>query len=368
MNKLQLIVILSVLFVIVSCNKKSHYAFDVKEIDFINKTGSVIDGNDLHIEIMRGENILICDSLLLITTGDPMGRLKVFSLNDYKLLNSLCIEGRAKNEFFHPTFLSDQWFYDKDGNIILPVIDNAQILKEINLSQSIKEQKTVVLPYVSDCLSIMRGNVVLIDNDNNKRFQYFRAHEDEVVSGKYCVPEYNITESEKIVKEIDVYPKIMSFVNEERSMSMYFGTLTKHPSKNIIIQPLQYMDYILRFDLDKNDFSAIHQIGSLSFDDIIPDWPEKSIVNFTSICYTPDYLFLLYKAGKYSKSFPDYNDAFPEVYVFDWDCNYLGGVKLGQEVHDIAYDEKNKKLIGLHRSDDIIYSFDLSSFMSSLKK
>lgn len=368
MNKLQLIVILSVLFVLVSCNKKSHYAFDVKEIDFVNKTGDVIDGEDTQIDIMGGDDILICDSLLLITTRDPMGQLKVFSLNDYKFLTNLCLKGRAKNEFIQPIYLSDQWFYDKKGNLILPVIDNVEILKEINLSQSIKEKKTVVSPNVSDCLSIMDGNFVLIDNDNNKRFQCFCAHEDEVVSGKYCVPEYKITESDEVVSEIKVFPTLMKFVNEENSEGMYYGSLRKHPSKNIIIQPMQYMDYILRFDLDKNDFYAIHQIGSLSFDDIIPKSERTSLFHFTSICYTSDYVFLLYKAGKYSQSFPVYKDSFSEVYVFDWDCNYLGGIKLGQEVHDIAYDEKNQKLIGLRRSDDIIYSFDLSSFMSSLTK
>lgn len=360
--------ILFIFIFLMSCNNKSHYAFDVKEIDFVNKTGEVIDGIDTQIDIMGGDDILICDSLLLILTRDPMGQLKVFSLSDYKLLVNLCIEGRARNEFFHPSFLSDQWFFNKDGDIILPIIDNTQIQKEINLSQSIKEHKTVVQPNVSDCLSIMDGNFVLIDNDRNKKFQCFRAHEDEVELGKYCVPEYKITESDEVVREIKVFPTLMKFVNEENSRGMYFGSLRKHPSKNIIIQPFQYMDYILRFDLDNNDFYAIHQIGSLSFDDIIPKKDGPSLFNFTSICYTPDYLFLLYHAGEYSQSFPDYDDSFPEVYVFDWDCNYLGGIKLGQEVHDIAYDEKNRKLIGLQRSKDIIYSFDLSELISSIEK
>ena len=226
----------------------------------------------------------------------------------------------------------------------------------------------MVLPYVSDCLSIMRGNFVLLDNNRNKRFQYYRAGEDATISGKYHAPKYNITEFDKVVKKIDVYPKLMNFINKELAMSMYFGTLTKHPQRNLIMQPLQYMDYILRFDLDNNDFYAVHQTGSMSFDDIIPDWSKEDLVYFSSPCYTLDYLFILYYAGEYSQGFPVYDDAFPEVYVFDWDCNFLGGVKLGQEVHDIAFDEKNQILIGLNRGDDSMYSFDLSSFMLSLTK
>ncbi len=85
-------------------------------------------------------------------------------------------------------------------------------------------------------------------------------------------------------------------------------------------------------------------------------------------CYTPDYLFLLYKTGEYSQSFQEYKFAFPELYIFDWDCNYLCGVKIGIAIHEIAYDEKNQNLIGLDRIDDIAYSFDLSELMSSIKR
>lgn len=368
MKNKKLIIVLSVLFVLFSCNKKSHYAFEVREMDFVNRTGDVIDGKSIKIDIMGSDDILICDSLLLVMSLEPSGQLKVFKLTDYQLLGNFCLKGRAKNEFLHPTFLSDQWFYNKEGDLILPVVDNIEILKEINISQSIKQHSTVVLPNVSNCVPIVRGDFVLIDNDLSKRFQCYRSHENNVVVGRYCVPEYNITESDIVIKTIDVFPNLMNLVNEELSRSMYFGGLIKHPNKNIILQPLQYMDYILRFDLDNNDFYAIHQIGSLSFDDIIPDWLDKPIFNFTSSCYTTDYVILLYKSGDYSRSFPDYKNALSEILIFDWNCNYIGGAKLGKKVHDIAYDEKNMKLIGLCRGDDIVYSFDLSELMSSIKR
>lgn len=368
MNKRLLMITMSVLFVLMSCNNKSHYAFDVKEIDFVNKTGDVIEGKELEVGVFGINNILICDSLLLVITQDPNGLLKVLSIDDFKLLGNLCLEGNARNEFFFLNFLSGQWYYDKKGDLILPIIDDEDILKEINISQSVREQSTVILPYVSECISIMLADFVLIDNDVNKRFQCYRSHKDEVVSGKYYVPKYNIAESGYVVREIEVFPKLMKLVSEGNSMNMYYGKLKKHPSKNIILQPMNFLDYILRFDLNNNDFSAIHQKGSLSFDDIIPSLTLNTRASFSASCITSDYLFVLYRAGEYTRSFSGNNDDCPELYVFDWDCNYLGGVKLGNKIRDIAYDEKHQRLIGLQRGEDILYSFDLSELISSIEK
>jgi hypothetical protein len=124
------------------------------------------------------------------------------------------------------------------------------------------------------------------------------------------------------------------------------------------------MDYILFFDLDNGNNFAIHQSGSLSFDDLIPAKQGKTIFHFCDCAVSDDFFIVLYKAGLYSRSFEDYSRANPEIIVFDWDGNYINSAKLGNEVHSITYDSNRKILYGIDRRYDSLYSFDLSNIVS----
>ena len=127
-----------------SCSDKSHYAFPIKEIDFVNKTSGVLEGKPLNLDILGPREILICDTLLLVTTENPAGQLKVYSLNSFEELANLCTKGRAQNEFIEPYLISRNYGL-KDGHITLWLTDNITTMKKVDITESIKKRSTVIL-------------------------------------------------------------------------------------------------------------------------------------------------------------------------------------------------------------------------------
>ena len=82
---------------------------------------------------------------------------------------------------------------------------------------------------------------------------------------------------------------------------MYWGSLYKHPDKNLVMFSYDYMNYLLFFNMDTHKYYAIHQTGSMTFDDVAPVVPEDgSIICFSFGAVSKNYIFMRYKAGDYA--------------------------------------------------------------------
>lgn len=348
-----------------SCSDKSHFAFETKEIDFVNKTDSVIEGTQLDIEVMGLNDIMIIDSLLMFTTSNPKGQLLVYNLNTLAPIANLCLQGRASNEFFNPWFVAKQVYYNDDNDIIVPLIDNKSFIKEVDVTKSISNNKTIVLSR-DNCMSVINGCFALIDNNVNKRFEMLKAQYDDVLDNVCYPPKYYFKENNIITEELSVFPQIMRYQDCFDVHAKYQGVFSKHPSKNIIIQPLQKMDYILFFDLDNEDFFAIHQKGTESFDDFVEHInPRDSIIHFGNVACSEKFFMIFYLAGEYSVNATDYEHTKAELLFFDWQGNYLTGVKMGVPIHRIAYDQKHHILYGADIDEGKLYSFDIEDILKN---
>lgn len=141
------------LFLCYSCSDKSYFVLETKEVDFVNKTDSIIKGTLLDIEVMGLSDIMIIDTFLMFITNNPTGQLLLYNLNTLTPIANLCLKGRASNEFFNSWFVANQVYYNDDNNIIVPLIDNMCFLKEVDVTQSISNKNTVLLN-VSSCICL----------------------------------------------------------------------------------------------------------------------------------------------------------------------------------------------------------------------
>ena len=352
-----------------SCSDKSYYAFPVKEIDFVNKTDSVLIGTKLNISVIAPSEIMVCDSLILVMSPDPNGQLKVFSLSSMKQIANLCSKGRARNEFMQPIFVCKD-FQIIDGDIHVQIYDNQYTFKDVNVSESIRKKSTIVTESY-DCNSLLDCDMIFIDNQIDKRFVSWKADRSHDVENTTTPPRYTIEIDGNEEKELKVFPRIRESVNPEDATYGYSGLLYKHPNKNLVVQPLQSMDYLLFFDLDKNKNWAIHQIGSTSFNDVVQptDFDAIEYTHFLDFACTSDIIMTTYIAGDYSVNVSDYfSESKPELLFFDWDGNYLGGVKLNQRTTRFSYDSIHQKIIASDYSNEVLYSYDISKILSSFSK
>lgn len=358
--------LIAICIVLYSCSGKSHFAIDTKEIDFVNKTDMYLEGNYTGIEAFGINRMLVKDTFLICITNDPSGMVKVYSTETLKPIISLCMQGRAKNEFSKSVYDVNGQAYYKNNDLILPLHDDMNYqLKEVNISKSIREGSTQV-ESVSKSNTIIEADFVLLDNDINNRFEHIDALRDEVDDTKLYPAQFRIIDADYNIKDkIIVHPSLMDSEDGKSQESMYWGSLYKHPNKNLVLFSYDYMNYLLFFNMDTHKYYAIHQEGSMTFDDVAPIVPEDgSIYCFSFGAVSKDYIFIRYKAGDYAINSPDKESPLSELLVFDWDGNYLGGAKFKIPLVKIAYNEKDSVLYGSDYNEKIL-SFDLRNLINA---
>ena len=358
---------------LISCKK--HFAYEVKEIDFVNKSDTMIDGVLVDISLPVGiQDFTMCDSVFLFLTGEESAQLQAYSANNGRLLGRFCGKGRAKYEIIGPTMISKQVFKDSNGSILLPLREQRAAIKMVNITESLKRNRTVVQD-VRECNSIY---YILLDNDLNNTLEYIQAKYNDYYKDITEPPYFEIKRNgDEEGKRINVYPKVMNFEQMSDANNFYHGTMYKHPSRNMVVQPFVSMDYILFMDIDNNRYFAVHQMGSLSFDDnisalytvgeedlkLMHEGRELPYYFVETYC-TESYVMTLYRAGDYCLSFDDEDKACPELIIFDWDGNFIRSVKLAKPVHEFCFDSNSNTMYGLDMAEDVLYRFDLTDVIT----
>lgn len=361
---------------LVSCKK--HFAYDVKEIDFVNQSDTMIDGTLVDISLPLGvQDFIMCDSLFMFLVDDPSGQLQVYSANDGRLLGRFCAKGRATFELISPALMSNEVFKDSTGSIILPMRDMRSSTKMVNITESLRRNRATIQD-TRNCTSIY---YILLDNDINSTLEFFPARYFSFQPDVQEVPYFEIKRKGEVEgTKIMMYPKFMDFEDKSDANHFYHGTLYKHPSRNLVVQPLLGMDYILFMDIDNNKYFAVHQMGSMSFDDYISATytigeDESKIMHegrelpyyFVETFCTESYVMTLYRAGDYCLSFDDEDKACPELIIFDWDGNFIRSVKLAKPVHTFSFDINTNTMYGVDMAEDVMYRFDLTDVITGEK-
>lgn len=390
----KIVFLLVTLLVLLSCNNgKSRFLFSVHETDFVNKSKITVKATRADVDLPLGvSDLALCDSFFIVMfyNGGPL--MNVYSL-EWDLLGRFCYKGRAKNEFLDvPRMLSRQTLKGENGNILIPLREGFSSLssniKVLDLQQSLQSQKTTIVmekPFYPYTMAKSGGeegyyifprtfDFVYLNNDINQIFRANSMFNDK--DGALYGRDYEVMD-DSIQKK---YFKMLSHDFPE-DFDYVGGQLYKHPSRNLIIEPLMYMDYILFFDLDNDTTFAIHQKGSLSFDDKLSPVVYTTITNlagdeetmdprpihFANFAATESFFMVYYGAGDYTINQPDPMNAAPELLFFDWDGNFLKSVMMDVCVSDIVYDEKSHTLYGLDHSNECVLGFDLSEVVADIK-
>ena len=348
----------------VSCrNQGSKLLLDVIEVDYLNRSESVIHGSLVPQEFIGANTFTLFDTLLMVMSNNPAGLLSVYSTNTLSHLGTFCQKGRARNEFQSDVSFCCRQAYIKDGHVILPLAEYPNTLKLIDVTASIDNGGTVVTD-VMECLSMDDGIFVILDDDYANRYEFWEyvpmSEQDDKVPTKY----YLYRDNNK--KELIFFNELMKS-ESKNTILPYLGNLYKHPYKNKVVQSFERLDYLLYMDYDTENYFAVHQKGSLSFDDTFPRNNDPRTALYFSAGTTSDqFVMFLYRHGDYTQKVT-VDNPMPELLVFDWDGNFICSYKVDQPVRTIVYDEIHKMLYGLDASEHI-YAYDLGSIANLLPK
>ncbi|HZK03155.1 MAG TPA: hypothetical protein VFC94_01980 [Bacteroidaceae bacterium] len=345
------------LLLTISCNSDPNILVDVHEVDFLNKTGDIIEGKLVKSEILGATNIVVFDTLIMITTKNPEGQLQVFSSNTLEHLGSFCKRGRARNEMLQTMSVTEQAYY-RNGHLILALIDPPRTFKEVDITASLQSGNTKIISS-QECLSMRDGEFMLLGNDYNYRYEYEEnAFNNEDITG---IPTRYTVYKDGVKRELKFFNTLMDIESEDDKSLPYLGSLYKHPQRNFVVQSFQRMNYLLYMDFDVDKYFAIHQIGSTTFNDTFLDNNPIMQLHFTDGASSSQYLMFLYRQGEYTKK-TTAGDCYPELLVFDWEGKYITGFKMDRTINRIEYDEIHKVLYGMN-SDEELYAYDMAKII-----
>ena len=333
-----------------SGNSGEYISIPVKEVDYLGKCGPAVSGKPVSWSPLGCSDFAIKDSLCMIITSDPAGMLEVVSLNSNSAIGKFCTKGRAGNEFNH---MSDNMSqpYVKDGDIFYPLMNFPDMeIKVVNVSESLRKGATAI-----DGKAELYGyECCFLDNDRNRQFAVVELEEPDEEIGDQVPQKYMLIEN-GVENEIKVFPKRMKGADDRFMFAPYGGAMFKHPSRNIAAHLLMGIDYIIFFDFENNRHFAIHQKGTVTYDDEYQA-TERDEMFFTDAALSDDYLFALYwnEGNEWGVNSQDNR---PEILVFDWKGNFLGGCRLAERIACIEYDAARDVIYGLSRSTETIYTY-----------
>lgn len=347
---------------LVSCTSNGpHLLLEQIEVSYLNDTVTTLIGTPIHLDAMGMNDIMFCDSFLILTSSDANGMISVYDPTSCERIMQLCHKGRARNEFNELSTLYSQ-HYIKDGKTMIPLLDDMISIKELDFTNSIKRHSALI---TQTGLCPPDGNFGMINNDFNILFNCSRVTADDAKQNVYYPPKYSIIdiEKQKEIKKIKVYSKRMMDIEDVNYYNfLYQGGIYKHPEKNMFIQVFASLDYLYYFDIDNDKKFALHHKGTISFEDHLSVSELSEIKNtFTTVLCTPDYIFTLHRGN--IRSYEDKENT-PNLYIFDWDGNFVCGAKMGVDIHRLAFDEKKRIMYGGNYIEEKIYSFDLNSLLN----
>ena len=377
MRKFVCYLFLAVLLSVYSCGNKPQYIIpEVKEISFADQERGFVEPVKMDYCPMGVFDIMSYDKYLFFITQNKNAYLRVYDVEKGAEVAALCQQGRANNEFNFPIFFNSEQAYTVNGEIMLPIKDNQSSLKEINITQSIDNQRTVINRTAS-CIQNTSSHLAFVDDDFSRTFvsdlklSSAEPRVSVISSDSKFVSDLKLSSAEPAqpVKfyiqgadeqktDVPAFKDVMNGSDQFAICNYYSGVLIKHPSRNIMTYSMAYLNYVLFFDLDTGKTFAIHQKGSETLDKEVTENPN--LLHFGDATASDDYYFTFYFANCRKNPEADY---VCEVLAFDWDGNYVGGFKTNTAIHRIAYNEKTKSLYCVNIGEELMYAIPVKEFI-----
>jgi hypothetical protein len=205
------LLLVGILFVNNSCSDSEKFVLSTKEVDYVDKTDSLLSGTKIEIDAFGMNRIFLKDSVFVILVDNQQNALKIFQYPSLKHIADICQRGRAKNEFIRPSNTTTQVYYYKE-KLILPFVDEDAHVKEVNITESMNRNSAVVQS-VSECIDRSEGHFIICNEGINYRFINYDVVFNDIDMKPSYAPKYEYVENGNVNKEIMVYPSLCNPVN-----------------------------------------------------------------------------------------------------------------------------------------------------------
>lgn len=331
----------------------SYMAFDdVTYVHSVKNSIKLEHGETVEIDKIGIQDIFISDSLMFISTPDAEGLISVYELPDMEYCGKFFCKGNGPGELLNAPFFGNVKVLDTESGRTMLIGDGKGKMLRWDISAPFLGRNHDIavyrdsIPldsfysiYINDSTIMCRN----ISGDGGGQERYL------LVDGKRkVVPAMETLNMAEIPAKDDGY-----LFNILSSFSAYDA------KRDIVVEASMMLNTINVYSLD-GTFEKTICLG-------------KSLDNIADICHSglrglrqtfvrlrlyDDFFAVMYSGGK-QISQDDREQPAPKIYIFDWECNPLGELKLAKRASVFDIDLQNGELYTLDRSEEIVRKYDI---------
>lgn len=345
-----------------NCNQSSspqHMA--LSDVEFVNKfplefcLQNKIDPN---LDIIGINNLVIYDSLMILSRKNPNSLFSIISLSDNKHLGSFLTIGNGPLEFVQPpSVTSDMKLVSEYGQLFAFVYDfqKGKFLK-INIDKLINKRETEIVeqanslpPFIFDFIMVDSTSFFCkeVNSTHTKQLRYLLNND--------------MRDSTSIMVKLN-----QSSIKQGEDINI-LGTSTKMEyEKKIIVEMPISLNHINIYSLDGSWGKTIC-IGN-KLDDI-EKIQEKNrwdrIYTFADLRVFPDFFGVVY-INEDEKTYQIKRKRLPSILLFDWQGKPLAELKLNHFITSFDIDFINGVLYTFDVHSDELFKYEINDILRKL--
>lgn len=300
----------------------------------------------LNIEVMGLNKLYVVDTFLIAFKASGYNDFfEIYSTNDFKYLGHYLAKGRGPNEFLSIQYYDN--YYQKNDDIILWLSDYASQKKaQLNLTQSVKQQKTI-------CDTIFRLTSSLSSSYQNINLN------DSIILITHLVPgniEYRIEncKTNQTKTKGKFFKSNLPKRIDDRVLNML---IAKHPKKELVACFPMYFNQINLFSPRLNEHFSISYQQPVNFFKIANQPDSLLIAYYSTFSPTSQYVYALY-VNQLQNKYP-YWKAPIEIHMYDWYGKPISKILVPDNIVFFTVDEKHQCIYAMNVEEKIFrYKID----------
>ena len=328
---------------------------NVIKVESFPQTYSIGNGEVLNVNKIGITDIMLCDSLLLVSTLNPSGYLSALNLKTGVCSQDVLKQGNAKGELLYNPYFSDFDQVNHNGRTALLLNDQKGNMLQFYPEDLFDEKYPEItvandsIPLVLFCCLYVNDSTYMcrrISKDASRQIRYL------LVNGKK-----QTTESMKKLNDLAIP------VKGDGYMFNILSTFSKYcPSRELFVEASLMLNMIHLYSLDGSvEKTIVYGKRPDSIDDVFYAGMRKLKSNFTGLQVYDDFFAVMYSgAGEYDE---EKNKPLPKIFFFYWDGSPIVEIRMGEQASTFDLDVQNGVLYTLDRSTETVRYYDVKEIL-----
>lgn len=284
------------------------------------------------------KNLMIVDSLMLLSVDGDEGLVRILSLNDMHSYGMLLSKGKAKGEFAYAIQLTSQTSLHHFGDCLFADFYNqvASKIYRYNITAFIKDQKVQFEEFLPSADIPRPGfwgktfgdSLIMVRNLEDMETEQNRSLINK--------------DGHRTNKSLDVLNSFKIPMNED--FNIMSSLVACYPDSSVVVEAPLGMNYINVYSpLSDKAFTVCVGEKMDKLSQILSESRHERNYEFADV-RAYDFGFAVLKYGVTDKIFQLGADYVPSILLFDWEGNALGEIKSEVKFKHFDFDVANKQL------------------------